>query len=210
MVKGSKSSAHFLLKQRQRILKLGKTLLFSGALFFLSTSSAWSAGEPSALWAALRSGEHFVLIRHALAPGMGDPAEFTLGECHTQRNLSAEGRAQAVRIGTLFRDNGIKSAKVFSSQWCRCLETADLLALGPVQELTPLNSFFSNFEDREPQTDQLREWLSGQSLKQPLVLVTHQVNIAALTDIFPSSGELVVVRRAATGELLVVGTLETD
>ncbi len=169
-----------------------------------------AAAEETALWRALASGGHAALLRHALAPGTGDPAAFVLGDCGTQRNLSQEGRDQAARIGARFAANGIARARVFSSQWCRCLETARLLGLGPVEELPALNSFFGRFERRERQTRALRDWLAGQALDQPVVLVTHQVNITALTGVYPASGELVVVRRAADGALSVLGSLETD
>ena len=177
---------------------------------FLLMITELAAGEEKALWDAVRSGGHVVLIRHAIAPGTGDPPEFTLGDCDTQRNLSEEGRNQAVRIGDQFRTNGIGSASVYSSQWCRCLETAKLLELGPVNELPVLNSFFLRYELRDPQTRILEEWLAGQDPGRPLVLVTHQVNISALTGVFASSGEMVVIRRNGTGKLSVVGTIQTD
>ena len=173
-------------------------------------ASGESQNEDTALWSALRAGQHFALLRHAIAPGTGDPSNFTLGECATQRNLSDEGRDQARKIGDRFRENGILKARIFSSQWCRCLETAQLLALGPVNELPSLNSFFQRYERRDSQTQMLQEWLTQQDLNQPLVLVTHQVNITALTGILPSSGELVIVHRSKTGEISVVGTIETD
>ena len=164
----------------------------------------------SALWNALRSGDHFALLRHAVAPGSGDPAGFNVDDCTTQRNLSDGGRDQASRIGARFRSNGIVPAAVFSSRWCRCLETARLLGLGPVTEQPVLNSFFQDFERREPQTRALRHWIAKQELTAPLILVTHQVNITALTNVFPQSGELVIVRRSKTGTLLVVGTIRSD
>ncbi len=169
-----------------------------------------SAADDAALWRALNSGEHVALLRHALAPGTGDPAHFVLRDCSTQRNLSREGRDQAARIGARFAANGISQASVLSSQWCRCLETARLLDLGPVEELPVLNSFFRRYERREPQTNGLKDWLAGQPLDRPVVLVTHQVNITALTGVYPSSGELVVLRRADDGTLTVLGTIETD
>ena len=168
-----------------------------------------SEGE-AALWSALRSGGHFVLLRHAIAPGTGDPPQFALGRCDTQRNLSDEGRSQAERIGARFRANEIEVARVFSSQWCRCLETAELLALGPVRELSELNSFFEHYEREAVQTQLLKDWLAGQDLARPLVLVTHQVNIKALTGVYPGSGELVIVHQSNTGGISVVGTVETD
>ena len=150
------------------------------------------------------------MLRHAIAPGNGDPPEFRLGDCQTQRNLSAQGRDQATRIGELFHSHGMQTAQIFSSQWCRCLETARLLRLGPVEERPFLNSFFNDYARREPQTSMLREWLDQQALSEPIVLVTHQVNITALTGVYPGSGELVIVRRSETGDLTVVGTIETN
>lgn len=167
------------------------------------------AVEDSTLWSKLRSGGHFVLIRHARAPGVGDPTEFTLRDCATQRNLSDEGRGQAKRIGSRFKAEGMESAQVFSSQWCRCLETAQLLELGEVQELPALNSFFEHRERETTQTRELQKWLADQKLDQLLVLVTHQVNITALVNVYPSSGELVIVHRGDNGKLSVAGTLET-
>ncbi len=171
---------------------------------------AIAADDEVALWEALRSGGHVALLRHALAPGTGDPPEFKIGDCATQRNLSDEGREQARRIGERFRANGIERAQVLSSQWCRCLETARLLDLGPVREFPVINSFFRNYERREPQTGQLRQWISEQDLRQPLVLVTHQVNITALTNVYPRSGELVIIRRDDEDGILVIGTIQTD
>ena len=185
-------------------------LLIAALTVILCSFPAHSSDHDAALWNALRSGGHLALLRHAIAPGTGDPPEFRLGDCQTQRNLSAQGRDQATGIGELFRTHGIQTARVFSSQWCRCLETARLLGLGPVEERPFLNSFFDDYARREPQTSELRQWLDKQALNEPIVLVTHQVNITALTGIYPGSGELVIVRRAETGELAVVGTIETD
>lgn len=165
------------------------------------------AADEENLWQALRSGGHFALLRHAVAPGTGDPPNFAIGLCATQRNLSDEGRDQARQIGGRFRDNNILSARVFSSQWCRCLETAKLLELGPVEELPALNSFFQHYERRASQTRALKQWLLQQDLSRPLVLVTHQVNITALTGIYPASGELVIVQRTQEGGFEPAGTL---
>ncbi|MEM6421797.1 MAG: histidine phosphatase family protein, partial [Pseudomonadota bacterium] len=94
-------------------------------------------------------------MRHALAPGTGDPAAFELRDCATQRNLDARGRAQAVATGQMIRDAGIRIDAVLSSQWCRCLDTARLLDLGPVIEEPALNSFFRDRARGRPQTDDL-------------------------------------------------------
>lgn len=162
------------------------------------------------LWNSLREGSSFVLMRHALAPGTGDPDHFVLGNCMTQRNLSDAGREQATAIRNQFQKNRIQQARVFSSQWCRCLETAELLKLGPVEELSLLNSFFKYYERGDSQTDGLRRWIGRQNLKQPLVLVTHQVNITSLTHYYPASGELVFARRLDSGAIAFIGSITTD
>ena len=170
------------------------------------------ANEPQQdeLWAALRAGGHVALMRHALAPGTSDPPDFRVEDCATQRNLSAEGRAQAVRIGDLFRAQGLRDLRVLSSQWCRCLDTASLLALGPVEELPALNSFFRDRQHSAAQTAALQDWLAAQPHDQVLLLVTHQVNITALTGAFTRSGEIVVARRNADGGLSPLGSIPTQ
>ena len=166
------------------------------------------AAADAELWNALRTPGTVALIRHAVAPGTGDPVHFTRGDCATQRNLSEAGRSQAQTIGARFRDNGIRTAHVYSSQWCRCLDTARLIDLGPVQELPLLNSFFSQPELGGKQTEALKVWLAKRSAPGPTVLVTHQVNITALTGVFPAAGEIVVVRTTRAGTISVVGTLK--
>lgn len=162
------------------------------------------------LWQKLQGGEHAALLRHAVAPGTGDPANFDVEDCETQRNLSASGREQAARIGERFKANGIYATDVYSSQWCRCLDTAALLGLGDVEPLPILNSFFGRYERRDQQTEALTAWLQEAERDRPTVLVTHQVNISALTDVFPASGELVIVHITEDGEISVAGTIETD
>jgi phosphohistidine phosphatase SixA len=160
-----------------------------------------------ALWTALRTGAAVALIRHALAPGTGDPGGFRLGDCTTQRNLSDEGRRQARQLGAAFRKNGIASAQVLSSRWCRCLETARLLDLGPVEPLPSLDSFFTQRGRGPAQTATLREFLSQPHDGSARVLVTHQVNITGLTGVVPGSGEMVVVQPMADGAMRVMGRL---
>ena len=183
--------------------------LMSITCFIIFAAGDLYANE-STVWNALKSGNHFALLRHAIAPGTGDPPYFELGKCSTQRNLSIEGRNQAVAIGERFRANGIDKVRVFSSQWCRCLETAKFLALGPVQELPALNSFFQKYEREELQTQILKEWLVKQDLTEPILLVTHQVNITALTKVYPASGEIVIVRQSKPGEFIAVGRFQID
>ena len=174
------------------------------------SAPALSQENEAVIWNGIRTEGHVVLLRHAIAPGVGDPPGFAVGNCDTQRNLSKKGRTQATRIGERFRANGIQKARVFSSQWCRCLDTAKLLALGAVQELPILNSFFERSEREQQQMQALKKWLAEQALDAPMVLITHQANITALTGIYPASGELVVIRVSKRGAISVVGTIKTD
>lgn len=160
-------------------------------------------------WASLRAPDHFALIRHALAPGTFDPPGFRVDDCSTQRNLSTEGRTQAIRIGELFRVNGIAAAQLHSSQWCRCLETATLMKLGDVNPQPLLNSFAQDRDRAVRQTAALRQWIAQLVLTGPTVMVTHQVVITALSEVFPGSGEIVVMRRQPDGRLAVAGRVPT-
>jgi phosphohistidine phosphatase SixA len=182
-------------------------LLLSGPMAFADDAEN---GSDAALWEALRSGEAAALMRHALAPGTGDPAEFAVDDCAVQRNLSVEGRAQARAIGERFRRNGVDQARVYASRWCRCLDTARLLALGEVQPFDGLNSFFRMRSAESERTAATLTLIQQQTAagRQPLVLVTHQVNITALTGVFPASGEIVVVR-PDTDAVQVLGRIDT-
>ncbi|WP_226893516.1 histidine phosphatase family protein [Nisaea sediminum] len=143
-------------------------------------------------------------MRHAIAPGGGDPAGFRLRDCSTQRNLDETGREQARRIGAAVREAGVEIDRVLSSQWCRCLETAKLLGLGDVEELPSLNSFFQDRSKAGAQTSETRRVLAAMSPGETVFLVTHQVNITALTDVFPASGEVLLLRVGADGQTEVL------
>lgn len=186
--------------QIDAVWAIGLGLIVICAMFLLP---APSQAEPD-LRQFVNKKNHFIIMRHARAPGTGDPANFRIGDCSTQRNLSRTGREQAARIGKRFRDAGLKTTKVYSSQWCRCLETARLLNVGPVEELSALNSFFETPEQEESRMKTLRDWIASADLSRPVVLVTHQVNITALTDVFPAEGEFLVIRRDPDG-LKVMG-----
>jgi phosphohistidine phosphatase SixA len=161
-----------------------------------------------ALWAALAEGGHVALMRHARAPGTGDPEDFRLDDCSTQRNLDQTGREQARRTGEMFRERGVRVGQVLSSQWCRCLETAELLGLGDIEPFPPLNSFFAERERRPDQSDAVRAYLARADADGPsLVMVTHQVNITALTGIFARSGEIAVLRLGGDDVFATIGTL---
>lgn len=152
------------------------------------------ADMETALWAALKNGDHVALMRHARAPGTDDPPGFRLDDCSTQRNLSEAGREQARSIGARFREHGIENVVIYSSQWCRCLETAQLLDLGKVNPFPGLNSFFRDGSREAMQTAEVRALIKKRPKGASLVLVTHQVNITALSGVIPQSGEIVVLR----------------
>lgn len=147
-------------------------------------------------------GGDVLLLRHAIAPGFGDPEGFRVDDCATQRNLSEAGRQQAIGIGKWLREHGVENARVYSSQWCRCLETAKLLGLGEVKPLPALNSFFQRPDERAGRLSGLRAFLADQQAQgEPLILVTHQVTVTAMTGIFPASGEGVVAKLEHQGGL---------
>lgn len=140
-----------------------------------------------------------LLMRHATAPGTGDPSDMRLGDCTTQRNLSDVGRDEARAIGTRLRQAGVSFGRVLASEWCRTTETAMLMGLGPVTPFPPANSFFSDRQSADQQTDDLLAHLAGVPADERVLIVTHQVNITALTGIVPRSGEIIVTRREGPG-----------
>lgn len=180
---------------------ISKVLLFTALVFGQSAFA-------SDLLRLLKSGSHVALMRHALAPGGGDPAEFSLRDCSTQRNLDKAGRTQSVVTGGFFRQSGILFETVYSSQWCRCLETAELLNNGPVVELPSLNSFFRSMHLADQRTALLQRWLATETFAAPVILVTHQVNITALTGVYPASGEVVIAEVLNDGQVRVKGRID--
>jgi broad specificity phosphatase PhoE len=150
-------------------------------------------------WAALRAGGAVVVLRHAqTVPGIGDPPGFRLQDCSTQRNLSEEGRQQARRLGETLRRAGVKVDEVLSSRWCRCLDTATE-AFGRVTPWAAADSFFDRRDEGrdEPaarQTAELRQRVATYRGPGTLVVVTHQVNITALTGLVPAMGEFIALR----------------
>lgn len=176
----------------------------------LAVSIFWAPFKSTAdqrdLVERLKAGGHILMVRHALAPGTGDPPYFKIGDCTTQRNLDETGRAQARDIGDWLRASGVSSARVYSSQWCRCLETAKLMNLGPVEALPALNSFYERIQDREPNLKALNEFISRQPKDGGLiVLVTHFVTIGAIAGESVSSGGGVVLELGGDSGYTVVG-----
>ncbi|MDV6318366.1 histidine phosphatase family protein [Chromohalobacter sp. HP20-39] len=165
-----------------------------------------SAQANETTWRALQKGGAVILMRHAVAPGIGDPAEFERGRCETQRNLSERGRAQARAIGRDLRERNISVAAVYASQWCRALDTARLMDIGDVKPAPWLDSFFRERSDKESRTRKAREHILDWQGPGNLLLVTHQVNISALVGSVIGAGEMIVVR-PTDDKLQVLGRL---
>lgn len=164
----------------------------------------------SDIWQQLRTGRGYaVLLRHALAPGTGDPPGFRLGDCSTQRNLSLEGRRQAIAIGAQWRRERMPVDRVLTSRWCRARDTARLLAVGAVTAYPALDSSFTVSEATAAQRTAKVRALLERHRGEPgvLVFVGHQVNITDLTGVAPPSGGAIVVQARGDGSLRVVGTL---
>jgi phosphohistidine phosphatase SixA len=176
------------------------------AALLLVPGTGSPAASEAAAWEALRA-DAAVLFRHATAPGTGDPAGMRLGDCSTQRNLDGAGRAQAQRIGEAVRAQGVAVGAVLTSRWCRTAETADLAFPGLARAEPAFDSFFDERGEGPARTGEARRILLGWGGPGALVVVTHQVNITALTGVAPSSGEGVVVRHAG-GDLVVVGRVK--
>ena len=162
----------------------------------LSTAAVANLASP------MTDGQHILLMRHADAPGFSDPAGHRLDQCSTQRNLGEFGKKQAERTGQWLSQQGIESAKVFSSPWCRCVDTATLLKKGPVIIDPSLGSFFENMSLANQKTESLR-LLVQKSLKQfpktPIIMVSHHVNIEAFTGVVLGSGDMVLVKIGPNG-----------
>lgn len=174
----------------------------------LSAAMGAAFADEQVLAGRLKQPGTVLMVRHALAPGFGDPDEFVIGQCATQRNLNDEGRRQAMAMGEWLRANAINKARMFSSQWCRCLETARLMDLGEVEQLPGLNSFHGRPRDREPNLARLKTFLSRQDPDGPLMIMsTHQVTIHALTNDLIASGHGAVFELGRDGEMKFLGKI---
>lgn len=171
-------------------LTLLRQILCGITLFFASLAAT---AEPLSLEAAAKTQGTVLMIRHALAPGFGDPSNFNVAKCETQRNLDSNGRRQAVAMGDAMRRAGFQSQPVLSSPWCRCLETAELMAMGPVEAFDGLASFFQSHAPRGATLRKLRTHLQGiRPTDRPQIMVTHQVVISAITGLGTRSGGAVL------------------
>jgi phosphohistidine phosphatase SixA len=191
-----------------RVRLLARTI--AAGLVAVAAFDATPTRADDALWSNLKRGGYVVLVRHASTePGVGDPPNFKLGDCATQRNLSSSGREEAKRLGDAFRARGVAATEVLSSEWCRCRDTA-ALAFGRYAGWAPLNSFFGDRSSEPIQTRAVRERIAGWKGPGNLVLVTHQVNISAVTGVFPAQGEMVVLKPGPAEKAEVVGRIVPD
>jgi broad specificity phosphatase PhoE len=168
---------------------------FLAGLGAAAAPAAWPADTD--VWRRLREGQYVILVRHAATvAGLGDPPGFKLSDCSTQRNLSEEGRVHARKLGERFRAERVPVARVYTSPWCRCRETA-MLAFGRAEDWEPLSSFF-DFPHREAEfTERVKKRIGSyarRSLGGNVVMVTHNVNIAALSKLSVGTGEMVLMR----------------
>ncbi|NCX54527.1 MAG: histidine phosphatase family protein [Rhodobacterales bacterium] len=175
---------------------------FSLVIFLMVSSADAEIDSKDTLLNALNSVNADILfLRHALAPGFGDPDNFDLKNCDTQRNLDIKGRSQASKIGEELRLRNIKFTEILSSQWCRCKETANLLDLGKWKEFAGLNSFFQNYANKEETMALLNHKFKVLN-KGLTLMITHQVVIREVTGKVVSSGGMAAFN-SKTGQSVV-------
>ena len=162
-------------------------------IIFLILTNGIKADTETQVLKNLKNGGNLIFIRHAYAPGGGDPDNFDLNDCSTQRNLSDTGREQAKKIGKFFHENQIPIDKVISSEWCRCKDTARI-AFQRFETKDFLNSFFSEkfSKNRTKQIEDLNKYIDKWDSSKNLVFVTHYVVINEVLNYAPSSGEIVI------------------
>ena len=176
-------------------------------LIFICINTLVKADSKKTLINELQKGGKLIFIRHAYAPGGGDPDNFDINDCTTQRNLSDSGRIQSQKIGNFFEENNISIEKVYSSEWCRCKETASI-AFKKYETINFLNSFFSAkfANNKKKQIIDFDKFISNWDKDQNLVFVTHYVVISEILNYAPSSGEIVISDKS----LKVIDTLEIE
>ena len=180
-------------------------LSFFLALCVLLFAQSKLAVAQSELANKLQDGTHVLLMRHADAPGYGDPKNYQISQCSTQRNLGDLGRKQAKAIGDWLSKQGIQQAKVYSSPWCRCVDTATLLNKGEVKKELALGSFFDDMSQAKKQTEELTKFIAverKQSPNVPIIMVTHHVNIQSYVGEVVNSGDMVLVKVDSAGKPL--------
>jgi phosphohistidine phosphatase SixA len=181
--------------------------IFNYLIIFICIISPVKAELNQNIISELKKGDKIIFIRHAYAPGGGDPNNFDLNDCDTQRNLNDDGRLQSKKIGDFFKNNKISIEKVYSSEWCRCKETA-FIAFRSFETKNFLNSFFSErlVKNRENQVENFNKFINNWNGKGNLIFVTHYVVISEILNYAPSSGEIIVSDK----QLKVIDTLEIE
>jgi broad specificity phosphatase PhoE len=176
-------------------------------IIFISINSPIKADSNQNVINELKRGGNIIFIRHAYAPGGGDPKNFDINDCKTQRNLSNSGRDQAKKIGSYFKKNNIPIGKVYSSEWCRCKETASI-AFNDFETKSFLNSFFSSqfAKNKDRQMKKLKKFINNWNKNKNLVFVTHYVVISEIVNYAPSSGEIVI----SNANFKVIDTIEIE
>ena len=184
-------------------MKIFKTIFIT----FIFLTCTVKADLNQNLLKELKQGGKLIFIRHAYAPGSGDPKNFNLNDCSTQRNLNDSGREQSKNIGNLFSIHNVKIKKVYSSEWCRCKETA-AIAFKKFETIKFLNSFYSPqfAKNRKKQVREFQEFINNWNKKDNLIFVTHYVFISEILNYAPSSGEIVITDK----NFNIVDTLEIE
>jgi len=186
------------------MIKLIQSSLLKWVMLGLVMTGSFHASA-SELSESLKKSDYVLLMRHALAPGIGDPAGYKLQDCKSQRNLDATGRAQAQKTGQWLKAQGVGNALVFTSAWCRCKETAENLAFGTPELEASLNSFFDDMRQGPQSNANLQKFIVGQLIskgEKALILVTHHVNIEEFTAENVGSGDMVLAKVNSAGKLL--------
>ena len=176
-------------------------------IIFICINPSVKADSKKTLINELQKGGKLIFIRHAYAPGGGDPDNFDINECTTQRNLSDSGRVQSQKIGNFFKKNKISIGKVYSSEWCRCKETASI-AFKEYETKNFLNSFFSAkfANNRRKQVTDFKKFISNLDEDQNLIFITHYVVIAEILNYPSLSGEIIISDKS----FKVIDTLEIE
>ena len=176
-------------------------------LLFISLIFTNKVNSNEVIIQSLKDGGKLIFIRHAYAPGAGDPENFKISKCSTQRNLDYRGIKQSKKIGLFFKGNSIKIDKILSSEWCRCKDTA-FIAFNEYQTKSFLNSFFSSKfkNNKERQIEELKKYIKDHNNDENFIFVTHFVVISELLSYGSSSGEIIVTDK----KLNIIGTIEIE
>ena len=171
-------------------LKLQKLITYSILVALLVATEVTARSEIETVKKSISA--NVIFLRHALAPGLGDPSDFIKEDCSTQRNLNEEGRSQARLLGDYLKKSNIRFSEILTSEWCRCIDTAKELDLGQWETFSGLNSFFQGHEKKYQVMDKLWKKIDSLNLSDLVLFVTHQVVITEITGEVPRSGEMVL------------------